>query len=128
MRYLLDTNAFLWWITDDSRLSEVARTIISNAENQVFFSAASAWEIAIKRQLGRLSFLTDPAILVPHQVAANAFGSLPIEIRHGLRVLQLPLHHRDPFDRILVAQAQVERIPLLTADPLIAQYDVATAW
>lgn len=128
MRYLLDTHAFLWWITDDPRLSPVARSIIGDPENRVLFSAASAWEIAIKRQIGRLSFVADPAVLISRQVAANAFGSLPIEVRHTLQVIQLPLHHRDPFDRILVAQSRIEGIALLTADPLIAQYDVATVW
>lgn len=128
MRYLLDTHTFLWWIADDPRLSSTARLIIRDAENQILFSAASAWEIAIKAQLGRLDFVHDPSELIPRLIAENALLGLPIEVSHALQVLKLPLPHRDPFDRILVAQAQVERLPILTADPLIAQYDVAIAW
>lgn len=128
MAYLLDTHAFLWWITDDPRLSNFARQIIREASNRILFSAASAWEIAVKAGLGRLDFRVDLAELIPRQIAANSFVALPIDARHALQVLQLPPLHRDPFDRILVAQARIEGTPILTADPLIARYEVTTLW
>lgn len=128
MPYLLDTHAFLWWITDDPRLSEPARQVIRDASNQILFSAASAWEIAIKARLGCLDFRTEPAELIPRQITANSFVPLPIDARHALQVLQLPPLHRDPFDRILVAQARIEGTPILTVDPLIAQYEVTILW
>jgi len=128
MKALLDTHAFLWWITDDPRLSARARKIIANGENTLFLSAASGWEIAIKAKLGRLKLPDDPERFIPKQLAVNAFESLPIQMSHVLHVYKLPDHHRDPFDRLLVAQAQLEKLPILTADPLIARYRVKTIW
>lgn len=103
MRYLLDTHTFLWWIVDDPRLSSRSRAIIKEPNNEIYFSAASAWEIAIKAQLGRITFEDDPAAFIPQQIAANGFMNLPIRSEHALHVSTLPLLHRDPFDRILVA-------------------------
>lgn len=128
MRYLLDTHTFLWWIVDDLRLSSRARAIIQDPGNEIWFSAASAWEMAIKAQLGRITFEDDLVAFVPQQVAANGFKNLPIQSEHALRVSRLPLLHRDPFDRILVAQALTERMPLLTGDQTIASYDVEVVW
>ncbi len=128
MRYLLDTHAFLWWILDDPRLSRRAGAIIRDPDNEVLFSAASAWEIAIKAQLGRITFEDDLAELIPHQVAANGFVSLAVTTDHALQVSALPMLHRDPFDRMLVAQAQREKVALLSADPAVAQYAVETLW
>ncbi len=128
MAYLLDTHTFLWWITDDQRLSQPVREIIRAPENEVYFSVGSAWEIAIKAQLGRMEFSGDPVEGISHQITANGFSVLPIGVDHALQVFRLPLLHRDPFDRILVAQSQRHQLPLLTADPLIAQYDVPVIW
>ncbi len=128
MRILLDTQAFLWWITDDTRLSATARELIGDGGNQLLLSTASAWEIAIKTQIGRLSLPDSPVRFVPGQLATNAIEPLPVLLAHGLRVAELPLLHRDPFDRLLVSQCQVEKLPILTADALVSQYDVDVLW
>lgn len=131
MRILLDTHAFLLWIDNDSRLSANVDALIRNGTNEVLFSAASSWEIAIKAQLGKLALPTNTASLeefVLDQVAKNYFTILPIQVDHTLAVYRLPLHHRDPFDRILVAQSQVENVPILSDDPLIRQYTAQVIW
>ncbi len=128
MNILLDTQAFLWWIADDPRLSARALELISNPDHVLFFSAASGWEIAIKARLGKLTLPGNPERFVADQLTMNAFGSLPIQLSHALHVYTLPVHHRDPFDRILVAQSQLEDMPILTADLQIAQYRVEVLW
>jgi len=129
MRVLLDTHAFLWWITDDPRLSANARQIISNGTNELFLSAASAWEIAIKAGLGRLRFKENNLErFIAGQLTLNTINSLSININHALRVNILDPHHRDPFDRLLVAQAQLEVLPILTSDPLFKLYSVTVLW
>ncbi|MDO8672015.1 MAG: type II toxin-antitoxin system VapC family toxin [Dehalococcoidia bacterium] len=128
MRYLLDTHAFLWWIMADPRLSTRAMEIVRDAGNEIWFSAASAWEIAIKARLGRITFAEDPVSFIPRQIAANGFKNLVVENEHALFVCALPLLHRDPFDRLLIAQASVEKMMLLTADRAFAMYDVPVVW
>ena len=128
MKILLDTHVFLWWIMDDESLSPVARRTISNAENELYFSAASAWEIAIKAGLGRIKLPSEIGTFIPGQLAENSIIGLPVQIGHALRVSKLPQHHRDPFDRVLVAQAQVEKMPILTSDAEISKYDVEVIW
>ncbi len=128
MRLLLDTHVFLWWILDDSRLSAKARALIAEGENDVIFSAASAWEIAIKAALGRIETPADFAPYMSEQVSLNGFRVLPVELSHALRVQALAPHHRDPFDRLLVAQAQVEALPILSRDGAFAPYDVEVIW
>lgn len=128
MRYILDTHTFLWWITDLDLLSEHARHVIQDGDNTLYLSAASGWEIAIKARLGRLHLPGEPEKVIPEQMSLNAIRSLPIQMGHALRVHALPDHHRDPFDRMLVAQSQVEELPILTADPQIAQYEVEVIW
>ena len=128
MRALLDTHAFLWWITNDPRLSRKVREIISDGENELFLSAASGWEIAIKAKLGKLQLPNDLERFIPEQMALNAIESLPVQMRHTLHVYKLPDHHRDPFDRMLIAQAQLENLPILTVDPQIARYSVKVIW
>lgn len=128
MKVLLDTHTLLWWLTARPQLSERARDVIGNGENQVFVSAASGWEIAIKVRLGRLTLPDTPERFIPEQLRLNAMQSLPISLSHALRVHSLPDHHRDPFDRILVAQSQLENLPIVSADPLIAQYAVQVIW
>jgi len=128
VRAILDTDVFLWWVLDIPRLSLDARSILEDGSNDMLFSAASAYELTIKAESGRLSLPEPPESYVPSRLAANAFESLPIELIHALRAGSLPAIHRDPFDRMLVAQAQIEGLPILTADPAISRYDVETIW
>jgi len=128
MKALLDTHTFLWWITDDVRLSPHARTVIADGNNELFLSAASGWEIAIKAKLGKIQLPSDPTSFVPKQLRINAIEPLAVQMAHALHVYLLPKHHRDPFDRILVAQAQAERMAIITADRQIAQYAVEILW
>ena len=128
MRALLDTHAFLWWITDNPQLSSRVREIISDGNNELFLSAASGWEIAIKAQLGRLNLPDNLEHFISEQLTINAIYGLPIQMSHALHVSVLPNHHHDPFDRILVAQAQLENLAILTADPRIARYPVKVIW
>ena len=94
----------------------------------LYLSAVSAWEIAMKVALGRLELSGEPAILVPEQMAANSIEPLPVQISHALHVYSMPSHHRDPFDRMLVAQSQIEGLPILTSDARIGYYDVEVVW
>jgi PIN domain nuclease of toxin-antitoxin system len=128
MIVLLDTHAFLWWAADDPNLSPLARSIIKDKGNQLYLSAASGWEIAIKSSTGKLALPDPPAVYVQSRMAANRVVELPVSMTHALQVHALPYHHKDPFDRLLVAQSQVESMPILTADPLIAQYAVTVLW
>ena len=128
MRVLLDTHAFLWWIDDDERLSDKAREIVSDGRNELFFSAASGWEISIKSGLGRLEIPGDIEKFVADQLSRNAIEALPIHLSHALNAHKLSGHHRDPFDRILVSQAILEEMPLLSADPQIRHYQVEVVW
>ncbi|MBU4231417.1 MAG: type II toxin-antitoxin system VapC family toxin [Proteobacteria bacterium] len=120
MRVLLDTHTFLWWISDDERLSLRVREIISNRHNTLLVSAASGWEMAIKLKLGKLKLAGSPEPFITDQIAINAFEILPIQMHHALHVYTLLDHHRDPFDRMLIAQSQLENLPILTSDPHIA--------
>lgn len=128
MRALLDTHTFLWWTTDDRRVSPRVRAIFRDPSNDFLFSAASAWELITKAQVGKIKLPCDPDRFIVEQLALNAFVALPIDLTHALRVQTLPLHHRDPFDRILIAQNLMEKLPIVTADPLIAQYSVEVIW
>lgn len=128
MRALLDTHTFLWWITDQPRLPGGIRAIVENGKNELFLSAASGWEIIIKFQLGRLKLPEDPEGYLIDQIRKNDFQILPIRMPHSLHLLRLPPLHKDPFDRILIAQAQFENMPILTSDPQIARYPVEVVW
>ena len=128
MRALLDTHAFLWWVTDDSRLSDTARQVIADGANEIHFSAASGWEIAIKARLGRLTVPDDLARFMTSQIEQNGFRTLAIELGHALRVHALDDLHRDPFDRMLVAQSMIENLPIVGRDKQIAAYDVEMIW
>ena len=128
MRALLDNHAFLWWITNDPRLSKKVREIISDGENELFLSVASGWEMAIKAGLGRLQLPSNLEHFILEQMALNAIESLPVQMSHALHVYKLPAHHRDPFDRMLIAQAQLQNLPILTVDPQIARYSVKVIW
>ncbi|MFZ3064539.1 MAG: type II toxin-antitoxin system VapC family toxin [Nitrospirota bacterium] len=128
MKALLDTHVFLWWVMDDERLTPYIRDFISDEGNDLFLSSTSCWEIAIKTKMGRLKLPGNPEKFIPDQMIANNITGLPIQSFHALHVYNLPDHHRDPFDRILVAQASIERIPIITSDPLFADYDVKLIW
>ena len=128
MKYLLDTHTFLWWNLGDSQLSEKAQEIIADGENEIYLSSASAWEIAIKVAKGRLVLPEEPAKYIANRISLHRFQALPIEISHATKIYELPNHHADPFDRLLVAQSQLESVPLITKDNLINLYDVETIW
>jgi PIN domain nuclease of toxin-antitoxin system len=121
MRLLLDTHLLLWAAVEPGRLSSAARKLMKDAGNELTFSAASFWEIAIKRGLGRSDFRVDPRLL-RRGLLDNGYSELLIGSDHALAIDGLPRLHKDPFDRTLIAQAMVEGITLLTADPLVAQY------
>ncbi len=128
MKYLLDTHTFLWWNLEDPQLSLTAREIISNGNNEIFLSAASAWEIAIKAAKGRLILPDEPAKYIAERMNLYRFQSLPVQVSHACLVYQLPPHHNDPFDRLLIAQSQSESLPLLTGDTEISRYEVEVIW
>ena len=121
MKFLLDTHLLLWTVAGSDRLPEAARTAIREPANEPFFSAASLWEIAIKRGLGRVDFRVDTLVL-RRTMLENGYIELPITGAHAVAAGKLPPIHRDPFDRMLVAQAIIEGIPLMTSDPEVAQY------
>jgi len=121
MKLLLDTHLLLWAAGQPERLSKEARKLLRSPENELFFSAASLWEVVIKRGLGRDDFKADPRIL-RRGLLDNGYSELPISSEHAVAIESLPPIHKDPFDRILVAQAQVEGITLLTSDSRVAQY------
>ncbi len=125
MRALLDTHALIWALSRPARLGKGARRVIESGHNEVFASAASAWEIGIKAGLGKISFPLDD---LPAALAATGITELPVTARHAIAVKDLPPLHRDPFDRMLVAQARVEELVLISEDEALAAYRVATLW
>ena len=124
MRLLLDTQVWLWMVATPERLAPSARALVTAADNELLFSAASAWEIAIKHALGKLTTPEPPDVFVPRLMAQLGITPLPVLHRHALHVATLPPRHRDPFDRLLVAQAQIEDLPVLTADRSFGLYEV----
>jgi len=128
VKALLDTHTFLWSNTDDPRLSRRVRDLIEDGVNDLVFSAVSALEIAVKYARRRLPIPEPPETWVTRRVALQGLRLLAVEMSHALRVADLPLHHNDPFDRLLIAQSQLENLPILTSDPNIARYDVEVIW
>lgn len=128
MRFLLDTEAWLWSLTEPERLNAKARVLLSDRANTLYLSAASSWEIAIKCALGKLPLPEPPATHVPSRMARQGIERLPIEHVHALRVAELPMRHRDPFDRLIIAQSQIESLPVITADRMFEEYDLSTVW
>lgn len=129
MNVLLDTHVVLWWASSGgSKVSPRARELIEDGSTVALVSAAALYEIAIKARIGRLELPAEPEVYLPQLLRRHAFGVLPVEESHALRAGALPLIHRDPWDRLLIAQAQVESIPIITADPAIGQYDVDVIW
>jgi PIN domain nuclease of toxin-antitoxin system len=128
MKLLLDTHTFLWWILDDPRLSVRTLELIGDDRNMLYWSAASSWEVSIKYALGRLPLPETPEQFLPAELGRNRVESLPIVDAHAFRAGQLPRHHRDSFDRMLVAQSQVESMGIISNDQQLAYYNVEVYW
>ena len=128
MKYLLDTAVWLWTLSEPERIDHKARQLIAEGREELYLSAASSWEISIKSALGKLRLPESPSIFVPKRLAAEGVRPLAITHMHALRVADLPLHHTDPFDRLLIAQAQTEEMAILTADRAFKQYRVQVLW
>ena len=129
MSYLLDTSTFLWFVYDDTQLSDVAKSLISDPVTTKYLSLASIWELAIKANLGRGLVLHEPfPKFIDGQLRTNRFQLLIISISHLKRVHDLPLHHRDPFDRLLIAQSLVDNIPVITSDAAFDSYEIQRVW
>lgn len=124
MRFLIDTNCWLWMVAEPERLSKPSRQRILDVTNERILSAASAWEIALKYSIGKLELPEPPHEFVPNRMASTLTTPLAIQHQHALQAARLPLHHRDPFDRLLIAQALIERIPIMTADRQFKAYGV----
>lgn len=128
MRLLVDTHALLWLITGDARLSPTARALFLDPVNELFLSAASYWKICIKVSIGKLTLMSDWPEVIDRELVANGIEWLSVAKEHCQAVVTLPFHHRDPFDRILVAQAICESLSLLSDDPLLREYDAPVVW
>lgn len=128
MQYLLDTHVLIWWITSDNRLSETAKKLIKNCQNNIYWSAASSWEISIKYALGKLDFDEPPESLLPSELEKNHIETLTIQNDHAFLAGKLPFHHKDPFDRMLIAQAQIERFGIISNDSKLKLYAVDSYW
>ena len=128
MRFLLDTHTFLWAVLDDPRLSDEARAVMLNADNELLVSPVSYWEIAIKISLGKYRLNDDFEAFMERQTVYSEFTPLPISIKHAAVVATLPFHHRDPFDRLLIAQALCEDVAIVSVDQVLDLYSVRRMW
>ena len=128
MKLLLDTHCWLWMQASPERFSPGAQALVDDPDNVLLLSPVSAWEISTKYALGRLTLPIPPAEYVPSRMKSSGVDALPLQHSHALQVASLPWHHRDPFDRLLIAQAQVESLPILSADRTFAAYDVQVHW
>ena len=128
MNLLLDTHTFYWWSFEPTKLSDVARDAIADPANAVYLSVASPWEIVIKSEIGRLQLRQPIDVVVATHVATSGFRVLPVELRHVYSLRGLPLHHKDPFDRLLMAQSIADTLTIVTKDAVFAQYPVTTLW
>ncbi len=128
MRLLLDTHSFLWFIAGSSNLSAAARTLVEAEDNEKLVSIASFWEMAIKLSLGRLSVAQPFDVIMHAQLEQNGFALLPVTLSHLAIVATLPFHHRDPFDRLLIAQAKVEQLQVVSVDAAFDAYEVGRVW
>ena len=126
--YLLDTHALLWWLFDDLKLSEAARCAIANPDHRLWVSAASAWEIATKARLGKLPEAGDVPVRLEYYLRKARFSELVVTIHHGVQAGALPGPHRDPFDRMLIAQSLATGYPIITVDPVFSEYGVSVLW
>lgn len=125
---LLDTHAFIWWATNDVRLSAPARETIGDAGTPAFLSVVTPWEMTIKHAIGRLDLAESPRSLVYAQIARHGFQLLDVGLEHVFGVGELERHHGDPFDRLLIAQARAERLTLVTGDAVFERYDLPLVW
>lgn len=128
MRLLLDTHAFIWYVTDSDKLSLIARELIGDRNNQILVSEASLWEMAIKQNIGKFNFGMPFKEFVEQQLTLNDFTLLDINLDQIDVIATLPLHHRDPFDRLIIAQAMVENIPILSVDVIFDCYPIQRLW
>jgi PIN domain nuclease of toxin-antitoxin system len=128
VKILLDTCAFLWLVTDDSKLSGLAKDIFLDPNNELLLSAVTGFEITVKYSLGKLQLTEPPKAFISNRMKANALTELPITLNHTLALQDLPWHHKDPFDRLLVAQAMVTQIPLLSSDEQLSAYGIERLW
>jgi PIN domain nuclease of toxin-antitoxin system len=128
VKILLDTQRWLWMQVTPERLSQRTLELLRDPDNELYLSAASSWEIAIKFALGKLALPEPPSTYVPSRMANSGVLGLPVEHSHALQVAALPRHHRDPFDRLLIAQAQLEHLPILTSDRQFTPYEVEIRW
>jgi len=128
VKILADTHTFLWFVTDAPQLSAKAKMILEAQDTERFFSLASVWEIAIKNGLGKLTLRKPLEEFLPEQLAANRFTLLNIATEHTFRLVRLPLHHRDPFDQMLVAQCLTENLPLVSNDDALDAYGIKRLW
>jgi PIN domain nuclease of toxin-antitoxin system len=128
MRILLDTHVLLWWFLDEAAISSAGRAAISDEGNEIFVSAASTWEISIKHKTGKLPDATPLMVHLEKAVLDEGFGGMSVTLRHGELAGSLPLHHRDPFDRMLIAQALAESLTLISNERLFDRYGVARLW
>ena len=122
VRYLIDTHVFLWATAAPEKISNAVTAVLKDTSNEIYLSAAAAWEIGIKYMLKKLPLPLDPATFVPSRMRALGFLELPIVHQHALAAGSLPHHHNDPFDRIMIAQAQIESLTFITADPQVLNY------
>lgn len=128
MKLLLDTQAFLWFVLNDARLSPTARTLLVDPANELLFSPASYWEIAIKVSIGKYQVPGSFKDFMDRQIILNQLSILPITVAHAAVVASLPFHHRDPFDRLLIAQSLVENVPLVSSDSVVDAYGATRLW
>ncbi len=128
MKLLIDTHTFLWFVLNDSSLSPIARDLIVDPLNDIFLSPASHWEIAIKISIGKYRIPGQFEDWMNDQIQINELAILPLEVAHSAAVITLPFHHKDPFDRLLIAQSLVETIPIVSADVIFDAYGVTRLW
>ena len=128
MRVLLDTHTFIWFVTDSPRLSATAKAFIEDEYNEKLLSIASVWEMAIKHSIGKLNFELPFTIFVEQQINQNSMSVLNVRLSHINVVANLPLHHRDPFDRLIISQAMVEQIPVVGTDKIFDSYPIQRLW
>jgi PIN domain nuclease of toxin-antitoxin system len=128
VKFITDTQAFLWFVTDSPRLSPQAKRLLESPDSERWLSVGSLWEIAIKTNLGKLTFDKPLQEFLPKQLALNQFRLLDVSVSHVLRVSVLPLHHRDPFDRMIVAQSLTETLPVVSNDTALDAYSIQRFW
>lgn len=128
MNFLLDTHCWLWWLFEPEKLSDLAQETIADRKHQLYLSAASIWEIGIKYANGKLPLPQSPNQWISQQIAEDQLNVVDIKSTHAVEASALPLHHRDPFDRMLIAQSSLEQLVIITIDPYFSQYDIQVIW